>query len=222
MIAVVDAGLGNLRSVEKALAHVGGQVEVTSDPRVVGRAERVVVPGQGGFGDCARALAPQAPLGAAVRDAIDGGRPYLGICLGLQLLFAESEEAPGCAGLGILPGRVVRIPAGLREPETGFRAKVPHMGWNVVLPARQGRAVHPLLDAALSAEGNGGGVPFYFVHSYHAVPETPRFLEGTVRFGGQELAAAVGRDNLFAVQFHPEKSQRAGLALLSAFLSWRC
>ena len=109
MIAVVDAGLGNLRSVERALGHVGGRVVITSDPDVVRRAERVVVPGQGAFGDCGRALSRQAPLGQAIVEAIESGKPYLGICLGLQVLFESSEEAPDCPGLGVLRGDVVRM-----------------------------------------------------------------------------------------------------------------
>jgi imidazole glycerol-phosphate synthase subunit HisH len=210
VIAVVDAGLGNLRSVEKALAHVGANVVVTGDPEVVASAERVVVPGQGAFGDCGRALAREAPLGQAILYAIAQGRPYLGICLGLQVLFDASEEAPGCRGLGVLRGEVVRIPSGMVDPASGARLKVPHMGWNAVAPS--GRQ-HPLLPVAPT--------PYYFVHSYHARPADPTVVAGAVQYGARPLTAAVARDNVFAVQFHPEKSQRAGLALLLAFVGWR-
>ena len=208
MIAIVDAGLGNLRSVEKAIAHAGGSARVTDDPEVVAAAERVVVPGQGAFGDCGRALARDAPLGRAILDAIAQKKPYLGICLGLQILFEESEEAPGCRGLGVLPGRVSRIPDGLRDTATGARLKVPHMGWNPVAP----RIPHPLLPR--------DATPFYFVHSYHALPEDPACLAATVEYGGLAITAAVARESLFAVQFHPEKSQRDGLTLLEAFVRW--
>ena len=206
MIAIVDAGLGNLRSVEKALAHVGADARVTSDPADLARAERVVVPGQGAFGDCGRALAKEAPLGRAIVAAIASGKPYLGICLGLQILFDESEEAPGCRGLGILAGRVARIPGGMRD-STGARLKVPHMGWNAVAPTR----AHPLLEIERS---------FYFVHSYHALPVEKSAIAAVADYG-IPLTAAVARENVFAVQFHPEKSQRAGLDLLAAFARWR-
>ncbi len=203
MIAVVDAGLGNLRSVEKALAHVGAAVRITADPREVAHAERVVVPGQGAFGDCGRALARDAPLGRAIVAAIAAGKPYLGICLGLQILFDESEEAPGCRGLGLFAGRVARIPATVG----GARLKVPHMGWNAVKPTGE----HPLLEIEQ---------PFYFVHSYHALPRDPSIVAAVADYGAG-ITAAVARANVFAVQFHPEKSQRAGLALLARFLAWR-
>ncbi|MSP59141.1 MAG: imidazole glycerol phosphate synthase subunit HisH [Myxococcales bacterium] len=208
MIAIVDAGLGNLRSVEKALRHVGGDAVVTADPEAVAWAERVVVPGQGAFGDCGRALAREAPLGQAILVAIAKGRPYLGICLGLQILFESSEEAPECRGLGLFPGRVARIPGG-RVDAAGTRLKVPHMGWNTVAAS----APHPLLPKAPA--------PFYFVHSYHALPDARAVVAATADYGDLAITAAVAQDNVFAVQFHPEKSQRDGLALLAAFVGWR-
>jgi glutamine amidotransferase len=224
VIALVDAGLGNLRSVEKALRHVGADVKVTDDPDVIRAAERVVVPGQGAFGDCGRALSREAPLGRAVLEAIQAGKPYLGICLGLQVLFESSEEAPGCRGLGVFRGKVVRIRNTEGGGQDGSWLKVPHMGWNPVTPTRRGRA-HPLLTAAFAAMQQDpvhGGVPFYFVHSYHAVPVEPFLVDAVAQYGRLSLTAAVGIDNVFAVQFHPEKSQRAGLALLAAFLDWKC
>ena len=224
MIALVDAGLGNLRSVEKALLHVGAKVIVTADPDQIRKAERIVVPGQGAFGDCGRALSREAPLGQAVLEAIQTGKPYLGICLGMQVLFESSEEAPGCRGLGVFRGKVVRIRNTEGGGQDGSWLKVPHMGWNQVTPTRRGRP-HPLLAAAFGAmqqDPHSGGVPFYFVHSYHAVPVEPFLVDATAQYGRLALSAAVGCDNVFAVQFHPEKSQRAGLALLTAFLDWQC
>ena len=247
MICVVDAGLGNLRSVEKAIAHVGGDVLVSSDPADVARADRVVVPGQGAFGDCGRALSRQAPLGRAILAAIDAGKPYLGICLGLQVLFERSDESADCPGLGVFRGAVVRIPDGLTMPpqatavgaarsddrsassQASLRGpeaiplKVPHMGWNEVVPSPFA-PVHPVLAAALRDLGDEQeappSAPYYFVHSFHAVPAEPRLVAATARYGPLSLTAAVALGNIFAVQFHPEKSQRAGQSLLAAFLAW--
>ena len=197
MIAVVDSGSGNLRSVERALAHVGGAPVLTRDPDVVRRADRVVVPGQGAFADC-MATMQRSGLGEAVREVIRAGVPYLGICLGLQILFEDSEEHGPVSGLGILPGHVVRFPSG--------PLKVPHIGWNQV----RGAQGEPLLR----------GIPpeahFYFIHSYVAVPEQARSVALTCDYGGA-FCAAVREGNLFACQFHPEKSQAVGLRLLANF-----
>ena len=198
-IAVVDTGSGNLRSVEKALAHVGGRPLVTADPDVVRGADQVVVPGQGAFGACMRGLA--GGLGEAVLEAIRAGKPYLGICLGLQVLFEESDEQGPVRGLGLLGGRVGRFrPA---DP----RLKVPHMGWN----ALELRRPDPLVS------GIAEGAHAYFVHSYRAVPADPGATVLTARYDG-EVCAAVRRDNVFAVQFHPEKSQAVGLRILANFV----
>ena len=221
MIAIVDAGLGNLRSVEKALRHVGADAVVTDQPEVIRRASRIVVPGQGAFGDCGKALGREAPLGKAIVDGIAEGKPYLGICLGLQILFESSEEAPDCKGLGILRGRVARIPDGLPDG-VGGRLKVPHMGWNAVVA---GKKPHPILAATYAALQHSEAtpeLPFYFVHSYHALPSEPFLVEATASYGDLAITAAVAARNIFAVQFHPEKSQAAGLALLRAFVEWQC
>jgi imidazole glycerol-phosphate synthase subunit HisH len=200
VIAVVDVCSGNLRSVERALAQVGGDVVVTRDPDVVRRADKVVVPGQGAFGVFMRGLAERG-LGDALREAIASGRPYLGICLGLQILFDDSEEQGPCAGLGVIAGRVVRLaPA---DP----RLKVPHIGWNQIAFRRP----DPLLA------GIAEGAHLYFVHSYHAVPADPSLVTLDAEHGVR-LTAAVRQDNLFACQFHPEKSQAVGLQLLRNFV----
>jgi glutamine amidotransferase len=197
VIAVVDSGSGNLRSVERALAHAGGAPVLTRDPDVVRRADRVVVPGQGAFADCMAEM-QSSGLGEAVREVIRAGVPYLGICLGLQILFEDSEEHGPVAGLGILPGHVVRLPAG--------PLKVPHIGWNQVRGARD----EPLLRG-IPAEAH-----FYFIHSYVAVPDEARSVALTCDYGGA-FCAAVRQGNLFACQFHPEKSQAVGLRLLANF-----
>lgn len=206
-IAVCDVGLGNLRSVERALhAATRGlrvDVEVTGDPGRVRTADRLVMPGQGAFGECVRALG--GALGDAVREHVRSGRPYLGICLGLQVLFDSSEESPGCAGLGVLEGEVVRLPGGIDEA-TGGRLKIPHMGWNEAEP-----------EAAHRGLLSGASQHFYFVHSFVVVPSDRAVVAGTTEYGSTRFVSAVHRENVFACQFHPEKSQRAGLALLERF-----
>jgi glutamine amidotransferase len=201
---VVDIGIGNLRSVAKALEIAGdGRFNVvrSHDPDVVRRADRVVVPGQGGFAACAQGLA--GGLAQALTEAVKRGVPYLGICLGLQVLFEGSEEAPGVPGFGWMRGQV-------RKLEGGPGVKIPHMGWNQLELAGGG---HPGLTAA-----GGEGTWVYFVHSFHAVPEEPDVLRATVGYGPNLVTAAVARDNVLGTQFHPEKSQAAGLALLAGFL----
>jgi glutamine amidotransferase len=212
MIAVVDAGLGNLRSVVRALEATGSTaVKLVSDPQGVRDAERIVVPGQGAFGEAAAALRPDAPLGSAIVESIRAGKPYLGICLGMQVLFASSEESPGHPGLGIFPGSVRRLPSGSVD-HTGRRLKVPHIGWAPIAV----RGTHPVL------ENDTGDNWFYFVHSYHARPDDSRLVAAVSAFGDAPVTAAVARDNVIGVQFHPEKSQASGLTLLRAFVSWRC
>jgi glutamine amidotransferase len=200
MIAVVDVCSGNLRSVERGIARAGGEVVVTRDADVVRRADKIVVPGQGAFGEFMRGLVERG-LGDAVREAIASGRPYLGICLGMQVLFESSEEQGPIAGLGVVPGRVVRIvpPA----PDI----KVPHIGWNRITAHRR----DPMLD------GVADGAHVYFDHSYHAVPADPALVALDTDHGIR-LTAAIRRDNVFACQFHPEKSQTVGLQILRNFV----
>jgi len=200
MIAVVDVCSGNLRSVERAIAQVGGDVVVTRDADVVRRADKLVVPGQGAYGVFMRGLVERG-LGEVLREAIATGRPYLGICLGMQILFDESEEQGPCAGLGVIAGRVE-----LMRP-TDPRIKVPHIGWNQIAFHR----ADPLLA------GIAEGAYLYFDHSYHAVP-TDRSLIALDTDHGARLTAAIRRDNVFACQFHPEKSQHVGLQLLRNFV----
>ncbi|MDE2344158.1 MAG: imidazole glycerol phosphate synthase subunit HisH [Betaproteobacteria bacterium] len=207
-IAVVDYGMGNLRSVAKALEHVAphARVEVTDDPARVRAADRVVFPGQGAMPDCMREL-DQRKLRPAVIEAAHA-KPFLGLCIGLQMLFDVSEEGPA-SGLGLLAGQVRRFPADRMFAPDGGRLKVPHMGWNQVY--QQGK--HPLWA------GIADGSRFYFVHSYYVEPHDSGVGTATARYG-LDFACAVARDNLFAVQFHPEKSAGAGLALLSNFVHW--
>jgi len=207
-IAVVDYGMGNLRSVSKAIEHVEPQarVEVTEDPKRIAGADRVVFPGQGAMPDCMREMEARG-----LRSAVLGAartRPFLGICIGLQMLFERSDEG-GVAGLALLPGTVCRFPTEAMVDSQGRKLKVPHMGWNRV---RQVKA-HVLWS------GIEDGSRFYFVHSYFPQAGEAALVQGTTDYG-IPFTCAVARDNIFAVQFHPEKSQAAGLQLLSNFLNW--
>ena len=208
-IAVIDYGMGNLRSVSKAIEHVapGLEVVVTSDAATVADAARVVFPGQGAMPDCMREMDARG-LRAAVLDAARN-KPFLGICIGLQMLFESSEEG-GIAGLSVLAGRVRRFAAAAMIDAGGARLKVPHMGWNRVRQV----AAHPLWR----------GIPdqsrFYFVHSYYVETAAPGLIAGTSEYPFQ-FSCAIARDNIFAVQFHPEKSAAAGLQLLANFAQWR-
>ena len=196
MIAIVDYGIGNLRSVEKALQRVGADARLTADPAALAGAQAIVLPGVGAFGDCAANLIGRG-FEPAIREAVAADVPLLGICVGMQLLFAESEEMGRHRGLALLPGRVVRFPAG---------HKVPHIGWNQVHAERPS----PLLE----------GLPqdsyAYFVHSYYAAPTDDSVVLATTDYG-LAYASVVGRGRLFGVQFHPEKSQDVGLRLLANF-----
>lgn len=198
MIAIIDYQMGNLRSVQKGFERVGFAAEITSDPRRLAAADKVVLPGVGAFGDAMAELRTRG-LVEPIRDMIAAGKPFLGICLGLQLLFDVGYEGGEHAGLGVLRGKVVRF-----DLPTGF--KVPHMGWN------QGRFVRP----APVLDGLADGTHFYFVHSYYVVPEDPALVAIETTYG-HPFCAMVWRDNLFATQFHPEKSQADGLRLLRNF-----
>lgn len=206
-IAVIDYGMGNLRSVSKALEHVAGDktVVVTADPAVVAAAERVVFPGQGAMPDCMAELEARG-LRAAVQQAARD-KPFLGICVGEQMLFEHSDEGDVPA-LGIFPGNVKRFPDAKMFLASGERLKVPHMGWNAV-----NQKAHALW------QGIEDKSRFYFVHSYFVEPADPALVTGTSEYG-VPFTCAVGRDNIFAVQFHPEKSARDGLQLLKNFVEW--
>jgi glutamine amidotransferase len=199
-LAIVDYGVGNLRSAEKAFERLGQPAEITSDAGRIAEAPAVVLPGQGAFGTCMRNLAA-AGLVEPVRHAALSGRPFLGICVGMQLLFDESDESPGVPGLGVLAGRVVRFP---RHPER----KVPHMGWNQLRLVRRVPALSQVTD----------GDYVYFVHSYHPLPADPEVVTTTTSYG-LDFVSSVGRGNLWAGVFHPEKSQRVGLRLLAGFVA---
>ena len=197
MIAIIDYGRGNLYSVEKAFTKLRAETVVTSDPDRIAAANKVVLPGVGAFGACMHNL-EQAGLIDVIRQVVERGTPFLGICLGLQLLFDGSEEDPGVAGLGIIPGMVRKIEA----PEL----KIPHMGWNSL----QWHTASPLFTRMPER-------PYvYFVHSYHAVPKDQKVITATTIYG-QAVTAAIGQGNVQAVQFHPEKSSTLGMQMLANF-----
>ena len=203
MIAIIDYGMGNLRSVEKGFERVGFPATVTADPAVIREASHIVLPGVGAFRDCMTQL-EQAGFVDPILSVIAEGRPFLGICLGLQLLFSQSEEFGLHQGLGVIPGRVVRFPDGMTEQ--GEKLPVPHMGWNQISIT----APSPLFN------GIQDGSNVYFVHSYYVVPDDPAVVAATCEYGAP-FCAAIRKDNLVATQFHPEKSQEIGLAMLKNF-----
>ena len=207
-IAVIDYGMGNLRSVSKALEHVApdAQVHVTSDPALVRHAERVVFPGQGAMPDCMREMDARG-LRPAILEAARN-KPFLGICIGLQMLFERSEEGD-TPGLGVFPGQVRRFPPEAMKDAQGGKLKVPHMGWNEVVQAEP----HPLWRGIADANR------YYFVHSFYVEAGNPELVAGYSVYAFP-FTCAVAQDNIFAVQFHPEKSQTAGLALLANFVTW--
>jgi imidazole glycerol-phosphate synthase subunit HisH len=198
MIAIIDYEMGNLRSVQKAFEHEGHAATVTSDPSVLADAEKIVLPGVGAFRDAIAALR-ERKLVEPIRAAIDGGKPFLGICLGLQLLFDKSYEDGEYEGLGIVPGEVVRF-------KVPSEYKVPHMGWNQLKFRRR-----PPIFEGIDEEPH-----FYFVHSYYVVPKDESVVATETKYPGA-FCSSIWRDNLFAVQFHPEKSQESGLRLLKNF-----
>ena len=210
-VAVVDYGMGNLRSVAQAVQHVargsGFQAVITSRPEDVRTADRVVLPGQGAMPDCMRELRESGLL-ACVLDAVAAGKPLFGVCVGMQMLLDRSDEGP-TDGLGLIPGQVVKFDLAGRLQPDGSRFKVPQMGWNQVRQVRP----HPMWNAIPDDSY------FYFVHSYHAVPSDASHSVGETDYGGR-FACAIARDNIFATQFHPEKSADHGLALYRNFLHW--
>ncbi len=195
-VVIIDYGMGNIYSVKNALLAVGAEPVVTSDGDVIAAAERVILPGVGAFGDCMANL-EKSGLIPVIRQLLASGKPFLGICLGMQLLFDGSDEAPGVAGLGYFKGQVKYLPTSL---------KIPHMGWNKL----ELRSTSPLLAGA-------GGEYVYFVHSFHAEPEDKSIITSVCDYG-MEVTASVGRGNVQAFQFHPEKSSRVGMQLLKNFV----
>ncbi|MCP3677929.1 MAG: imidazole glycerol phosphate synthase subunit HisH [Deltaproteobacteria bacterium] len=203
MIAIIDYDMGNLRSVQKGFERVGHDAVVTREPGEIGNASHVVLPGVGSFRECMENLTGYGLVEPIVR-AIDSGKPFLGICLGLQLLFTESDEFGNCKGLDIIKGRVVHFSQEFRDSHPGL--KIPHMGWNDIEIKRR----PPILD------GIENHTFFYFVHSYYVVPEDADVVATTTDYGG-DFTSSIWKENIFACQFHPEKSQAVGLRLLKNF-----
>ena len=198
MVAIIDYDAGNIRSVEKAVRYLGKEAVVTSDPEKILAADRVILPGVGAFGDAMKRLHAMG-LVEVIRQAADRGTPFLGICLGLQLLFESSEEAPGVSGLGILKGKILRIPEGEGR-------KIPHMGWNCLELSGDGRLFR----------GLGKNPYVYFVHSYYLKAQDESIVKARTEYGVQ-IHASVEQENVFACQFHPEKSSDVGLHILNNF-----
>ncbi|MCH5209717.1 MAG: imidazole glycerol phosphate synthase subunit HisH [Oscillospiraceae bacterium] len=198
MIAIIDYGAGNLHSVKNALDFLGAQCIITGDRDEILNADKVILPGVGAFGDAMKSLEDNG-LSETVKQAIDSGKPFLGICLGLHLLFEESEESPGAKGLGVFKGKVVKI------PDRGL--KIPHMGWNSITLAKSSKIFN-----------NIGEAPYvYFVHSYYIQPSDKEIVSAYTEYG-QSLSIAVENDNVFATQFHPEKSGEVGMKILKNFI----
>jgi len=200
-VALVDYGAGNLRSVANALCELGVDPVIAASPDDLAGATHLILPGVGSFGDCMEQLASRDLL-TAIRDWVTAGKPYFGICLGYQILFDSSEETPGVAGLGIVHGTVRRF-----KQTPGL--KIPHMGWNSVIPRR---------PESGNWTGLGTEPYFYYVHSYFPVPDDDEVIAAVTTYGDDTFAAAIERPNLFACQFHPEKSQDAGIRLIRNFL----
>ncbi len=199
MVAIIDYDAGNIKSVEKAVSLLGHEALLTRNREEILLADHVILPGVGAFGDAMEKLRGYG-LVSVIRETADKGIPFLGICLGLQLMFESSEEAPGVAGLGLLPGKIVRIP-----DKEGL--KIPHIGWNSLTFPNQGRLF----------QGIAEGAYVYFVHSYYLQADDPQIVKASTEYGTL-IHASVERDNLFACQFHPEKSSETGLKILQNFL----
>ncbi len=201
MICVIDYGMGNLRSVSKALEKLGGEVCLSSEPKDLEAADKLVLPGVGAFGHGSEEL-KKRKLFEPIRRALKSRKSFLGICLGMQLLFEESEESPGIEGLGFFSGKVVRF----KTPTL----KIPHMGWNEMKVQKPAPSI---------LQGTGESNYFYFVHSFYPVPKDPSLVRGVCDYGGEKFPAFIGKDTVWASQFHPEKSQEAGLKILKNFVS---
>ncbi len=214
VVAVVDYGMGNLRSVSQAVlaasANSPFEVLISSDPEVVRSAERVVLPGQGAMPDCMRELRDSGLLASVLEAARN--KPMFGVCVGMQMLLDHSAEGD-TPGLGLIPGQVLRFEVAGKKQADGSRFKVPQMGWNQVWQARDGARPHPIWS------GIPEGSYFYFVHSFYARPSDARHIAGETDYGGR-FTSAIARDNIFATQFHPEKSADHGIALYRNFLNW--
>lgn len=206
MTAIIDYGAGNIKSVENALHRLGGDPVLTADPAVILSADHVILPGVGAFGEAMERL-HESGMDAVIRQAVQKGIPFLGICLGLQLLFDSSEESPGVQGLGILPGRILRLPEEGPAESSTVHYKVPEIGWNDLTYPRKGRLFV--------------GVPehsyVYFVHSYYLKADDPSIVTARTTYSTQ-IDASVEKDNVFACQFHPEKSEQVGMQILTNFL----
>ncbi len=200
MIAIIDYGAGNLRSVQKACEYIGADAIVTSDKNIIKSAKRVILPGVGAFGDCMKSIESH-DLFDTIHQVCESGTPFLGICLGLQLLFEESEETPGAKGLGVFKGKNVLIP---KKPGL----KIPHMGWNSLTFTKESPLFKDIPDNSF----------VYFVHSYYMEPEDKSIISATCNYS-EELPVALSKDNIHAVQFHPEKSGETGLKMLSNFIN---
>ena len=201
MLAVVDYGMGNLRSVAKAVEHLGGKVLVTDNPKVLAKADKIIFPGVGHFGKAMNQLRRRKLL-TVIKKRISEGIPFFGICLGMQLLFSESEESPGVKGLGVIAGRVKRFP-----PQAGLA--VPHMGWNSININKNKRNI---LFSRIKNKAY-----FYFAHSYYCVPDEKEVFTAETVYG-LSFCSALSKGNIFGIQFHPEKSQKNGLRVLANFL----
>ena len=206
-VAILDYDAGNLTSVERAVRHLGGDAQVTRERSIIKTAERVIFPGVGAAGTSMESLSAYG-LDEAIRESVAAGKPVLGICIGCQVILDESEEDGGVGCLGLIPGRAIRF-----QFPAGVSRKIPHMGWNEVR-FLDNSALHPVF------RGVDPGSQFYFVHSYHPVPEHDHDVQARATYGGVEFTAAIAHENLVAVQFHAEKSGRCGLRILENFLSW--
>lgn len=199
MISVIDYGMGNIKSVSKALEAVGAQIKITQNPEDIKKSKAIVLPGVGAFRDCMQNLTNLGLL-STLKEEILNGKPYLGICLGMQILFSESEEFGFCKGLDILKGKVIRF-------KLAKDYKIPHMGWNTVKLKKKSKILDQIPDNSY----------FYFVHSYYVVPEQDKVIAGVTNYG-MDFTSMIIHENIFATQFHPEKSQKTGLKLLSNFI----